>query len=89
MIREVRYPKWLRNPVVVTKEDSDKLQMEIDFTNINDACPKDSYPAPLIDRLVDSTAGYKRMSFLDAYNEYHQIHMDLKDEEKTKIITDK
>lgn len=53
--------------------------MAIDFTNVNDAYPKDSYPIPPIDRLVDSTAGYQRLSFLDTYRGYHQICMDPKD----------
>ena len=54
---------------------------------LNKACPKDSFPMPKIDQLVDSTAGYKRMSFLDAYRGYHQIAMNPADEEKTSFIT--
>ncbi len=49
IIRELKYPKWLSNVVIATKEGSDKLRMCIDFRNINDACPKDSYPLPPID----------------------------------------
>ncbi|XP_048615611.1 uncharacterized protein LOC125588347 [Brassica napus] len=55
-ITEVRYPKWLANPVVVKKKNG-KWRICVDFTDINKACPKDSYPLPHIDRLVESTAG--------------------------------
>ena len=49
--------------------------------------PHDSFPIPKIDQLVDSTVGYKRMSFLDAYRGYHQISMNPTDKEKTSFIT--
>lgn len=73
--------------MVVSREDSDKLCMCIDFTNVNDACTKDSYPTPLVDYLVDSTNGYARLSFLDAYSGYHHIRMHSKDGDKTTFIT--
>lgn len=62
--------------------------MCIDFTNLNDACPKDSYPTPPIKRLVDSTTRHARLSFLDAYNGYHQTRVDPKDEEKIAFTID-
>ncbi|XP_013639687.1 PREDICTED: uncharacterized protein LOC106344944 [Brassica oleracea var. oleracea] len=55
-IAEVRYPEWLENPVVV-KEKNGKWRVCVEFTDLNKACPKDSYPIPNIDRLVESTAG--------------------------------
>lgn len=72
--------------MVVSNEDSDKLRMCIDSTNVNDACPKDSYPTPPIDMLVNLTMGHARLSFLDAYSGYHQIKMHPKDEEKTAFV---
>lgn len=54
-IMEVCYPEWLSNPVVVKKKN-DKWCVCIDFTDLNKACPKDSYPLPHIDRLVEATA---------------------------------
>ena len=57
------------------------------FTNLNKACPKDSYPLPRIDQLVDSTAGHKLLSFMDAFSGYNQIRMDEVDQEKTSFIT--
>ena len=48
----------------------------MDFTNLNKACPKDSYPLPRIDQLVDSTTGHKLLSFMDAFSSYNQIKME-------------
>lgn len=69
-IREVQYLKWLANVVMVLKTN-EKWRMCIDFTNLNKACPKDSYPLPRIDRLVDDTSWYEVLSFLDAFSSYH------------------
>nr|ABF95742.1 retrotransposon protein, putative, unclassified [Oryza sativa Japonica Group] len=55
-IREVIHPEWLANPVVIPKANG-KLRMCIDYTDLNKACPKDPYPLPRIDQIVDSTAG--------------------------------
>nr|BBF89922.1 putative GAG-POL precursor, RIRE2 [Oryza sativa f. spontanea] len=85
-IREVIYPEWLANPVVVPKANG-KLRMCIDYTDLNKACPKDPYPLPRIDQIVDSTAGCDLLCFLDAYSGYHQIRMAREDEEKTAFIT--
>lgn len=54
-IREVDHPEWLANPVLV-KKSNDKWRMCVDFTSLNVACPKDDFPLPRIDQLVDSTA---------------------------------
>jgi len=62
--------------------------MCIDFTNLNKACPKDSYPLPKIDKLVDAMAGYALLSFIDAFSRYHQIPLYLEDQEKILFITD-
>ncbi|KAH7858121.1 hypothetical protein Vadar_020217 [Vaccinium darrowii] len=85
-IREVNYLELLSNTVVVKKKNG-KRRVCVDFTSLNKACPKDSFPLPRIDQLIDATAGYKRMSFLDAYRGYHQITMHGPDEEKTSFIT--
>jgi hypothetical protein len=85
-IREVYYPKWLAN-VVMVKKSTGKWRMCVDFTNLNKACPKDSYSLPRIDQLVDSTAGHKLLSFMDAFSGYNQIQMIEGDQEKTAFIT--
>ena len=56
-IREVYYPDWLAN-VVLVKKANEKWRMCIDFTNLKKAYPKDSYPLPRIDQLVDSMIGH-------------------------------
>ena len=59
-----------------------------DYTNLNKACPKDPFPLPCIDKHVDNSAGYKYLSFMDAYSGYNQIPMYPEDQEKTAFITD-
>ncbi|RDX58414.1 hypothetical protein CR513_62271, partial [Mucuna pruriens] len=86
-IREVQYPTWLANVVMVRKANG-KWRMCTDYTDLNKACPKDSYPLPSIDRLVDNVAGYTFLSFMDAYSGYNQIRMHPQDGEKTTFITD-
>ena len=61
--------------------------MCIDFTDLNKACPKDPFPITKIDQLVDATVDYPRMSFLDAFQGYHQIPLALNDQEKTAFVT--
>jgi len=63
--------------------------MCVDFTNLNKACPKDSYPLPSIDALVDSAAGRMLLSFLDTFSGYNQIKMHPMDEEKTAFMTER
>jgi hypothetical protein len=61
--------------------------MCIDYTDLNKACPKDLYPLPRIDQIVDATSGCELLSFLDAYSAFHQISMAREDEEKTAFVT--
>lgn len=63
--------------------------MCVDSTNLNKACPKDSFLLHRIDLIVDSTAGYCMLSFMDAYLGYNQIRISPDDEEKTSFITDR
>ena len=70
-IMELFFPEWLANPVLVLKKNK-QWQMCIDYTSLNKACPKDPFALPRIDQVIDSTAGYKLLSFLDAYSGYHQ-----------------
>ena len=85
-IREVYYPEWLANVVMVKKENG-KWRMCVDFTDLNNACLKDSFPLPKIDQLVDSTARHKLLTFMDAFSRYNQIQMAEEDQEKTAFIT--
>ena len=85
-IREVEYPEWLAN-VVLVKKANGKWRLCIDFTDINRACPKDSFPLPRIDLIVDATAGYELLTFMDAFSRHNQISMDPSDQEKTSFVT--
>ena len=58
----------------------------MDFTNLNKACPKDPFPIPRIDQLVDVTIGHPRMRFLGAFQGYHQIPLTLGNQEKTFLL---
>ena len=84
-IREVKYPKWLANVVVVPKKGG-KWLVCVDYIDLNEACPKDSFPLPRIDQIVDVTTGHGVLSFLDAFSGYYQIPMHSPDVEKTAFI---
>jgi len=77
-IKKVFYTEWLANIVVVKKKNG-KWQVCVDFTDLNKTCPKDPFPIPQIDQLVDATVGHPRMSFLHAFQGYHQIPLALTD----------
>jgi len=62
--------------------------MCVDYTDLNRACPKDAYPLPNIDKLVDNSSGYKLLSFMDAYSRYNPIPMAEEDKQKTTFMTE-
>ncbi|GAU45489.1 hypothetical protein TSUD_191080 [Trifolium subterraneum] len=86
-ISEAKYTTWLSN-VVLVKKSNGKWRMCVDYTDLNRACPKDAYPLPCIDRLVDNSSGFKLLSFLDAYSGYNQIPMAVADRTKTGFMTE-
>ena len=73
-IREVYYPEWLTN-IIMVKKTNRKWRMCVDFTDLNNTYPKDCFPLPRIDQLVDSTAGHRLLTFMDAFFGYNQIQM--------------
>ena len=87
-IREVHYPDWSAN-VVMVKKANGKWRICIDYIDLNKACPKDSFPLPKIDQLVDATSGHKLLSFMDAFSGYNQIRMAPEDEERAAFITER
>ncbi|KAI5334812.1 hypothetical protein L3X38_024945 [Prunus dulcis] len=87
-IREVNYPTWLANVVMVRKPRKG-WRMCVDYTNLNWAYPKDSFTLPRIDQLVDATAGHALLSFMDAYSGYNQIFIHPEDQAHTSFITDR
>jgi hypothetical protein len=85
-IRECKNPVWLTNPVLVPKK-TDQWRMCINYTDLSRHCPKDPFPLPRIDQVVDSTAGSTLLFFLDCYSGYHQIALKVSDQDKTAFIT--
>ena len=69
-IRECQYPEWISN-VVFVKKPNGTWTMCVDFTDLNKACPNDSYPLPKIDKLADARARHVLLSFMDAFSRYH------------------
>ena len=86
-ISVVEYPEWLANVVPVPKKDG-KVRVCVDFRDLNKASPKDDFPLPHIDLLVDGTAGHSMLSFMDGFSGYNQILMAPEDMEKTAFITE-
>ena len=86
-IKESYYPSWLANSVLVRKPNG-KWRTYVDFTNLNKAFPKDSFPLPRTDQLVDATLGHQLLNFMDAYSGYNQIPMHVPDQEHTLFIID-
>jgi len=85
-LRVVNYLECLANVVPVLKKDR-KVRMCVDFSDLNKANPKDDFPLPRIDILVDNTTGHALLSFMDGFSRYNQIKMALEDMEKTPFIT--
>ena len=87
-IRKSFYPCWHANSVLVKKANG-KWRTCVDFTDLNKACPKDSFPLPHIDQLVNVIIEHELLSFMDAYSRFNQIPMYLLDEWHTSFITDR
>src|SRR3954470_13484230 len=83
-IRETKKATWIANPVLIPKKDTNVLRMCVDYGPFNKHCPKDHFPLPRIDQIIDSTAG---CNLLYAYSRYNQIRMKEEDEEHTSCIT--
>ena len=72
---------------MVVKKKNGKWQVCVDFTDLNKAYPKDPFPIPQIDQLMDATVRHSQVSFLDAFQGYHQILLALDGQEKTVFVT--
>ena len=81
-----KYPEWVANIVSVPKKDG-KVQVCVDYHDLNRASPKDNFLLPHIDTLVDNTAKHALFSFMDGFFEYNQIKMAPEDMEKTTFVT--
>ncbi|KAL0430394.1 UNVERIFIED_CONTAM: Transposon Ty3-G Gag-Pol polyprotein [Sesamum radiatum] len=85
-VEEIQFPEWLSNVVLVPKPGG-KWRMCIDFRDLNKVCPKDFYPLPRIDQLVDSTSGCELLSMMDVSQGYHQIMLAPEDRKRVSFIT--
>ncbi|XP_074300358.1 uncharacterized protein LOC141631608 [Silene latifolia] len=72
--------------MVVVPKKNEKWRVCVEFTDLNKACPKDPFPLPHIDAMMDATAGHEMLTFLDAWSGYGQIKMDPADQEKTAFM---
>jgi hypothetical protein len=86
-IKEVFHPKWLANPVLVKKKNSNEWRMFVDYTDLNKHCSNDPVGLPCIDQVIDSTAGCVLLCFLDCSSGYHQIALKEEDHIKTAFIS--
>ena len=85
-IKPIQHPRWLSNIVLVKKKNG-QIRCCVDFRNLNKACPKDEFPLPNMDLLIDYAAGSVMFSFMDGFSWYNQIRITPKDVEKTAFRT--
>jgi hypothetical protein len=71
-IRSIDYAEWISNIVLVSKLDGN-IRICIEFRDLNKACPKDDFPLPKIDTIVDLTVGHAMYSLMDGFFGYNQI----------------
>lgn len=69
-IKSIDYPEWIYNLVLVSKPNNN-IRICTDFTNINKACPKDDFPLPTIDLIIDLIVGHARLSLMDGFSGYN------------------
>ena len=81
-IKPIQHPRWLSNIVPVKKKNG-QIWYCVDFRNLNKACPKDEFPLPNMDLLIDLAVGHAMFSFMDGFSGYNQIFMSSRDAEKT------
>jgi hypothetical protein len=82
-IRPCRYVDWVFNIVPMEKKNTGKIRIRIDFCNLNKATPKDEYPMPIADMLINNASGYRVINFLDSNAGYNQIFIAEEDMFKT------
>ena len=83
-VREEQYLDWVANIVFIPKK-TEKIQICIDYHDLNAACPKDEFPLPITDVMIDNTCDFERISFMDGFSRYNQIKMYPKDEKHTSF----
>ena len=84
-IYPIALTEWVSNPVFVDKKKG-TIHIYTDFINLNKACPKDNYPTPFIDQIIDACAGSEVFSFMDGFFGYNQFQIKSEDQHKTTFI---
>ncbi|KAL0423525.1 UNVERIFIED_CONTAM: Transposon Tf2-11 polyprotein [Sesamum radiatum] len=87
-IREVKYPMWISSIVPVRKKNG-QIRVCVDFRDLNNACPKDDFPLPIVELMIDATMGHEALSFTDGSSGYNKICMAPPDEELMAFRTPK
>jgi len=85
-IREEQYPNWVANIIPVLKKNG-KIWICIDYRDLNAACPKDEFPLPITNIMIDSNCDFERMYFMDGFSGYNQIKIYPEDERHTSFRT--
>jgi hypothetical protein len=84
-IYPVALTEWVSNPVLIDKKGG-SICVCVDYRDINKACPKDNFPTPFIDQIVDDCAGSEIFSLMDGFSGYNQINIAPEDQHKTTFI---
>jgi hypothetical protein len=84
VIREVKYPVWLANTILVKKKNG-KWRMCVDFKDLNKACKKDDFPLERVDKIVDDTANGEMLSLMHMFSGYHHIRVRKEDEKRQAL----
>jgi len=69
-IQEVKYPTWIINTILVRKKNG-QLRICVDFRDLNDACPKNDFPLPVIELMINATTGHEALPFMDCSAGYN------------------
>ena len=85
-IYPIAYTTWVSNPVPVNKKQG-TLRVCTNLRDLNHACPKDNFPTPFIDQLIDVCVGHEVLSFMDGFSGYNQIQIRKEDQYKTAFTT--
>ena len=85
-IREEQHPDWVANIVPVLKKN-EKIRICVDYRDLNAAYPKDEFPLPITDVMIDNNCDFERIPFMDGFSRYNQIKMYPEDERHTSFRT--
>jgi hypothetical protein len=77
--------EWVSNPIPIDKKGG-SIRVCVDYRDINKACPKDNFPTPFVDQIVDDYAGSEIFSLMDRFSDYNQINITPEDQHKTSFI---